>query len=655
MAGFPGGPLDQQRLDSWKEIGAFFGRDERTVKRWERERGLPVHRVPGSGRGRVYAYSHELSEWLRGAGAEALESGTDIAVAVEPEVGAEPDETQRDSTQQDSTQREKSEASGSEERAGGVVSAAAESAASGNHTDAAAPWSGEERRKPSERAYPPSWETGPSSRETSRESWEASREATRESAWADAGRADAGRGDGGIGARMPEAEAVNGRSVRTSDGEGLRLPRLSLVHPAREAKENASGAEARIGNTDDLKNQIGAARAGVNAAASAEAESGKRSELEKRGGERLRLLGVGRLQSWAVAAVAVVAIAGTTAGYVVHREHVARAAAGAGAGTAAGHAEAEDLYLKGVYYWQKRTPQSLQMAVDYYTQAIVHDPSYAPAYAGLAECYDLLREYTSMPDSEAYPRAISAAERAIQLDPNLAQAHSALGFALFWWKRDIPQAVAELKKALELDPRSATAHHWYATALMNMGDMAEAERQIEMAQKLDPGSEAILADKGFILWQSGKREEGKRLLQQLESSNPSYISPHHYLANIAFAEGDGRTYVSEMRANATLRPDAQQVQAAEMAEKAFASGGWHAVLEALYGQQQQRYAAGESGPMEMAVWEARMGHRDQALYYLGLAVKAGDPGLMYLKIDPVWAPYHDTEQYKAALEKAGLA
>jgi tetratricopeptide (TPR) repeat protein len=354
-------------------------------------------------------------------------------------------------------------------------------------------------------------------------------------------------------------------------------------------------------------------------------------------------------------AVAVALVAAGTAGYLVHRERAARAAeAQPEAVTASAHAEAEDLYLKGVYYWQKRTPESLQQAVDYYTQAIVHDPGYAPAYAGLAECYDLLREYTTMPESEAYPRAIAAAGRAIALDPNLAQAHSALGFALFWWQRDIPRAMAELEKALELDPRSATAHHWYATALMMIGRREEAQKQIEMARKLDPGSEAILADKAYILWRNTGSEEAKQTLLQLEKSNPQYYSPHHYLADIAFEQGDGRAYAAEMRASAALKADPEKTRWADLTEKAFATGGWPAVMQALYGDVRQQYAAGQASAMTMAVWEARMGHRDAALHYLSEAVKANDPGLLFLMMDPAWGQLRDTEQYRTALHKAGL-
>jgi tetratricopeptide (TPR) repeat protein len=612
MAGFPGGPSDQQRLDSWKEIGAFFGRDERTVKRWERERGLPVHRVPGSGRGRVYAYSHELKEWLRGAGAEALE-GVELSDVVDAPAAAA------------NASGKISGTAAAAERASAATSVAIPE----GDVEAGAVWSGEERRKREQPSYP----------EARRESFQDLRR--NDSAHTENGRGDAGRSERSLGSR------ASGLEAGTDSGAG-RAGRLSLVYPSRESVARDSTPAREIADalpTDAPANEQRAeaikAQAGESSASSAGAGKARTAKS--------------LAERWAVGAVAVAVVAAGTAGYFVHREHIARAAvSNRGVATAAAHAEAEDLYLKGVYYWQKRTPESLRQAVDYYTQAIVHDPGYAPAYAGLAECYDLLREYTDMPEAEAYPRAIAAAERAIALDPNLAQAHSALGFALFWWQRDIPRAMSEMEQALRLDPRSATAHHWYATALLTLGRKEQALQQIEMARKLDPGSEAILADKAYILWGATGSEEAKQALHQLEKSNPTYFSPHRYLADIAFQQGDGRTYVTELRAAAALKPDAQQTRLADLAEKSFAEGGWPAVLQALYSDAREQYAAGQASAMTMAVWEARMGHRDAALHYLNEAVKANDPGLMFMLSEPEWAPLRDTEQYKIALEKAGL-
>src|ERR1700735_2849150 len=315
-------PSPNRRLDTGKEIGAFFGRDERTVKRWELTRGLPVHRVPGAGRANVYAYTDELAE---------LRSGTKISVENEAEVSS---------------------------------------------------------------------------------------------------------------------EATSGVTASEPDGE--------------------SSVEAS-----------GQARADVNAGAGFV----DRRVGERRSGDRVL---PGR-RNWAagryLAVIAAVLVAALVTGTVARRarsDRAVRAGAtsatnwggGTGAAGARHHApdpDAEQLYLKGIYYWQKRTPESLNQAVDYFTQAVVRDPQYAEAYVGLADCYNLLREYTVMPASEAYPRAMAAAKRAIALDDSLSGAHSSLAFVDFYWSWDVAGAQREFQRAIELDENSVLAHHWYATFLLALG------------------------------------------------------------------------------------------------------------------------------------------------------------------------------------------
>jgi tetratricopeptide (TPR) repeat protein len=139
---------------------------------------------------------------------------------------------------------------------------------------------------------------------------------------------------------------------------------------------------------------------------------------------------------------------------------------------------AEEFYLRGRYLWNQRTADSLSKAIDAYTQAIVKDPSYAEAYAGLAESYDLLPEFAYTDLTEAFSRARDAADKAIELNPNLAAAHRAKAFALFFGDWDIPGSDAEFQRALALDPNSAETHHWYASTLFNRLEGAECLRQI---------------------------------------------------------------------------------------------------------------------------------------------------------------------------------
>ena len=195
-------------------------------------------------------------------------------------------------------------------------------------------------------------------------------------------------------------------------------------------------------------------------------------------------------------------------------------------------AEAQDLYLKGRYYWNRRTPEDLNKAIDYFTQAIVKNPSDAQPYVGLADCYNLLREFGAMSPSEAYPRALSAAQRAVELDDSSAEAHNSLAFVTFWWLWHGKTAEREFQRAIELNPDLARAHHWYATYLLALHRHPEALNQIEQAQRLEPSSTAVLADKGYLLWKAGRREEGLTLLKQLETTEPSLSSTHSYLGEI---------------------------------------------------------------------------------------------------------------------------
>jgi Tfp pilus assembly protein PilF len=117
---------------------------------------------------------------------------------------------------------------------------------------------------------------------------------------------------------------------------------------------------------------------------------------------------------------------------------------------------------QGTVFWNRRTHDDLTKAVDYFTQAIVKDPNDVQAYVGLADCYNLLREFGAMPPGEAYPRALSAAQRAVGLDDTSAEAHNSLAFATYWWLWEVT-AEREFKRALELNPNLALAHHWYAT------------------------------------------------------------------------------------------------------------------------------------------------------------------------------------------------
>ena len=477
-----GNPIANRRLDTWKEIGAFFGRDERTVKRWEVTRGLPVHRVPGGGRANVYANTDELIEWLKGKNVTEDPASVTVAPA-NPETGsAEENET---------------------------------------HHDAAA----------------------------------------------------------------------GGRRI----GDRREAPRVSAAA----------------------------------------------SQWQK--------------TLYAVFVLAILAVAGIL--IVTRRNSSARAARTATSGSSVAHVidpEAKQFYLKGIYYFNKRTPETLNQAVDFFTQAVVRDPQYAEAYVGLADCYNLLREYSVMPAAEAYPRAQAAAKRAITLDDSLSGAHSSLAFVDFYWSWDVAGAQREFERALELDPKSVLAHHWYATFFLALGRLPESLQEIDKAQQLEPMSSAILADKGLILFHNGKKEQAIALLKQVESTEPDFLSPHNYLAIVYFLQGDYRQYLEEARKSATLLRDERRLAIVAASEKGFASGGQRGMLNAMLKEQISLHEKGQESAYSLAATYAELNQKKEALDNLENSYQKREPEVMSIRIDPWLDNLHDEARYRQLLATIGL-
>lgn len=243
-------------------------------------------------------------------------------------------------------------------------------------------------------------------------------------------------------------------------------------------------------------------------------------------------------------------------------------------------ADAEQLYLLGRYEWNLRTADGLTRAIDAYTQAIGKDPSYADAYAGLAESYDLLPQFAHADLGSSLTRAIDAADKAIQLDPNLASAHRAKAFALFFWNWDIPGSEAEFRRALELDPNSAETHHWYASTLLSRLEGAECIRQIDEAQRLNSTSPAIAADAAFIHAEFGDYDAGMKALHEIAQTQPTLATPASFLRELDFARGDYPAYIEDVRHYASITRDADDAALAEAVTRGWARAGKTGLLRA---------------------------------------------------------------------------
>jgi DNA-binding winged helix-turn-helix (wHTH) protein/Tfp pilus assembly protein PilF len=316
--------------------------------------------------------------------------------------------------------------------------------------------------------------------------------------------------------------------------------------------------------------------------------------------------------------------------------------------------EAEDYYLKGRFYWNKRTPGSLNQAVVAFNQAIARDPNYADAYVGLSDCYNLLREFSVMPANEAYFKAFAAAKKAVELDPQSSEAHTSLAFVTFWGMWDVPDAEVEFRRAIALDPNNVKAHHWFATFLQAITRSDEALAEIELARKLDPHSSAIIADQGEILRVAGRPEQAERLLKQLEAAEPDFVLPHRYLRLLYFDTLDYPDYLAELKKEAILTHNGAKLSEAEAAAKGFAEGGAQGLLAAQLAEQKKLYKQGKASPYFVAQTEARLGNSAEMLKYLTICVQSHNEYALDLNIDQTFTRFHGDPAFQRLVAEIGL-
>jgi Tfp pilus assembly protein PilF len=307
---------------------------------------------------------------------------------------------------------------------------------------------------------------------------------------------------------------------------------------------------------------------------------------------------------------------------------------------------AEDLYLRGVYNWEKRTPESLNRAVDFFTQAIVRDPSYARAYAGLANCYNLLREFSQMPEKEAYPRALAATQKALELDDRLADAHASLAFISFWWNWNAAVAEREFQRAISLDPNDVTSHHWYATFLHARGRQREALEQIDEAQRLQPASSSVLADKGLILYFDGQTAAAFALLNQLATEDSTLKSIPRYLALLYLYQSDYPHYLVELKRAADLAQDPGSRAVAQAAERGFNAGGDAGMLQSILSAQMELHKQGLLPSYTLAETAAIAGRNSEAIRYLNAASEESFSSFVVYRIDPAFRNLRSDPAYR---------
>ena len=291
---------------------------------------------------------------------------------------------------------------------------------------------------------------------------------------------------------------------------------------------------------------------------------------------------------------------------------------------------AYDLYLRGRYFWHQRGDEALRRAALYFSQAIDRDPTFARAHAGLADALGLLPIYGRTPADSAFPLARQSAERALQLDSTLAEAHTTLGLILKS-TGEWSTAASEFRTALRLDSTYATAHQWYAEVLIITGHVREAVKELEKARDLEPLSPVINAELGYALGLAGKYGEAKLAGQRAIELDSTLWTGHAFLAFSELFAGEYDRALPEMRTAVRLGQGLDPLVGA--LAYALAKSGKADSARALLKSVEARAGRRGGSPIAMAMGEVGLGNNDAALRWLDRAAKEKDPWLYAMSIN----------------------
>ncbi len=313
------------------------------------------------------------------------------------------------------------------------------------------------------------------------------------------------------------------------------------------------------------------------------------------------------------------------------------------------NAEAYELYLKGRYYWNKRTEEGFHRAIEYFSEATERDRNYALAHAALADSYILLGEYSVLPAKEAYAKARQAATKALELDDTLAEAHNALATVKADYDWDWPGAEREFRRAIELNPGYATAHQWYGEFLSGLGRHEEALAEIKRAQQLDPLSLIINAVNGQTLLRAGRDDLAIEQLRKTLEIDSNFAQAHIVLGMAYLRKGAFAEAIAEFQRATTLSPNITQYKGG--LGHAYARAGKSAearkLLSELKEQSKRRYVSG----CDFAAIYAGLGEKDQAFALLEKAYEQRDARLVLVNVEPLFDPLRSEPRFQDLLRR----
>jgi eukaryotic-like serine/threonine-protein kinase len=312
--------------------------------------------------------------------------------------------------------------------------------------------------------------------------------------------------------------------------------------------------------------------------------------------------------------------------------------------------EAYEAYLKGRYYWSKRTGEGEQKGLEYFQQATALDPDYALAYAGVADSYIVLGAHGHLPVKEAFPKARAAAMRALDLDETLAEAHTSLGTVKTFYDWDWPGSEREFRRALDLNPNYATAHHWYSHYLTAVGRLDEAVSEIKRARELDPFGITVNIWLASTLYYSHQYDRAIEQFRRTLELYPEWGDLHSsigdcYAQKRMFAEA-----IAEWQKAPALAGDAQL---AANLEHAYVSSGYTGYLQKRLDWLEASAQTKPVSPLEFAYTYALLGDKDHVLEWLEKAYEERDPWL-YVKAEPRLDNLRSDPRFKDLVRRLGL-
>jgi eukaryotic-like serine/threonine-protein kinase len=312
--------------------------------------------------------------------------------------------------------------------------------------------------------------------------------------------------------------------------------------------------------------------------------------------------------------------------------------------------QAYDLYLKGRFFWNQRSPEAMKKGIEYFVQAIKKDATYAKAYSGLADSYTLLSWY-SVPPREFVPKARMSVTKALKLDDQLPEAHTSLGFIALWYDWDFFEAEQEFLWAMELNPNYPTAHHWYSYCLFALERYDEAQESIRNALELDPLSLSIITDVGEQHYRQRRYQEALAQFEKALALDSEFSMARYWML---------RTWLETDKVEETIvalkdyRMEESEYGNIAVLAIAYARAGKYDEAQKIFNELSEVTISRYVPPYHLAMIAASLGDTDQAFSWLDKAYQERSGWLPWLKQDPLADSLRADERFSDLLERVGL-